>query len=156
MHLARNTVLAWIPTRYITYQDIGFKMGFSDSFKQLMKKYIRSIVFTCVTTEGFLHRNGLSNYHICFSIECEHKIQRNLVNLIRIKKHYGKLMIYLFLTCQHFSSLGFFSVLFIACSRHHFSKAFSSYLGLIFKQNFHWTRQVEKQFSYSSRKSNMI
>jgi len=152
----RRTCILQDILSYIINQDIdGFKMGFSDTFKQLMEKYIRSIVFTCITTEGSLRRNGLSKYHICFSIEYEHKIQRNLVNLIRIKKHYGKLMIYLFLTCQHFTSLGFFSVLVIACSRHHFSKAFSS-SGLIFKQNFHWTRQVEKQLSYSSRKSNMI
>lgn len=86
---------------YIIYQDIGFKMGFSDTFKQLMEKYIRSLVWLCMTTEGSFHRNGLSKHHICFSIEYEHKIQRNLVNLIRIKWNYWKLMIYLFLTCQH-------------------------------------------------------
>ena len=55
--------------------------GLDDTFKQVLEK---CVVF--MTTVGPLHENGLSKRHIHFSSEFGHKIQRSLVDLVKIKK----------------------------------------------------------------------
>lgn len=74
-----------------------------------MEKFIRFLVFICMTTKGSFHKNRFYKRYIRFSIKFEHKVQRTASIELKLKDRLLKIDDnFNSIPCQHFISQGLF------------------------------------------------